>query len=364
MPYCPVCKAEYEEGVLHCKDCRVSLLPGAPPVAVEPLRRRLARQWRSIRLLLGIQTPHLLAFTPDAVLSRRESIIPVVIAGYWSLCSGIAAGHSVSGWWSAGRGSEGHPWLAGIGLAISSASLAWWVIFPAILSGVLWGSRRLGYAVLCFLLGMIESAFSMSGWHIPTAEYWQELQGTSVTAWLVRAMTLGAFCIFFGWLPRWAKGEFKHELATYAVIRGTIGLLLFLVQEPRYALLPGANWAISVQMALAVVLPWLHRCVIAVALGYCIGGRWRLWMLICVAFAVLGGWARGSESLAYYHATASAPHRPPLGAGMVVALSLYPVLYGIAYAVLIAVGHVLAVGRQKPPAVAQELAALAPMGQD
>jgi hypothetical protein len=29
--YCPKCRAEYREGFTKCADCRVSLLPGAPP---------------------------------------------------------------------------------------------------------------------------------------------------------------------------------------------------------------------------------------------------------------------------------------------------------------------------------------------
>lgn len=31
MPYCPECLTEYVEGTTLCEDCRVALVPGAPP---------------------------------------------------------------------------------------------------------------------------------------------------------------------------------------------------------------------------------------------------------------------------------------------------------------------------------------------
>jgi Putative prokaryotic signal transducing protein len=35
MPYCPQCLTEYVEGTSECEDCRIDLVPGSPPEAVD-----------------------------------------------------------------------------------------------------------------------------------------------------------------------------------------------------------------------------------------------------------------------------------------------------------------------------------------
>lgn len=345
MPHCPVCKAEYEEGVLHCVDCRVTLLPGAPVREEEPLGVRAARWWKRQKRRLTVETPQLLVFTFERDLSLPGKVVRALVGGWFCMFAGLATEDAVAGWWRPEWGTAAHPTLLPVLVAIACASTVYRPILGAVLGGVLWGRRRVGYAAAWFVAGMVLSAYAFCIWQVPSADYWEALEFTSARAWLLRGTMLAAFCLFFGWLPKRDGGRFIAELATYAVIRGAVDLFFFVAQEPLVGLSQKVGWAHSVSLALSAIAHWLHPAAIALALGYCIGRRWPLWAGICAGFTLMGGTVAavttliqyGNHPIVFFDRRVSYPAVNAFLDGLWLALLL---------AVLITAGHLLAAWRK------------------